>query len=127
MVSVFICLLLLSFCGWLGFAYFNPNTASGRFLIKVRRRAADRSELFLSLNLPLSTGPGPGGGDRAEPAILRPPYTCDVSSYSPIIVPTLSFLATRISPLQSLPAVLARTECQNCQKSSNSSENILQL
>ena len=36
-VSVFICLLLLSFCGWLGFAYFNPNTASGRFLIKVRR------------------------------------------------------------------------------------------
>jgi len=35
-VSVFICMLLLSFCGWLGFAYFNPNTASGRFLIKYR-------------------------------------------------------------------------------------------
>merc|ERR1719225_2118043 len=35
-VSVFISMLLLSFCGWLGYAYFNPNTASGRFLIKYR-------------------------------------------------------------------------------------------
>jgi len=35
-VSVFICMLLLSFSGWLGYAYFNPNTASGRFLIKYR-------------------------------------------------------------------------------------------
>lgn len=35
-VSVFICMLVISFCGWAGFAYFNPNTASGRFLIKYR-------------------------------------------------------------------------------------------
>jgi len=35
-VSVFICMLVISFCAWLGFAYFNPNTASGRFLIKYR-------------------------------------------------------------------------------------------
>ena len=34
-VSVMITMLVITFCGWLGYAYFNPNTASGRFLIKV--------------------------------------------------------------------------------------------
>jgi len=35
-VSVMITMLVITFCGWLGYAYFNPNTASGRFLIKYR-------------------------------------------------------------------------------------------
>jgi len=35
-VSVFVCMLVISFCGWLGYAYFHPNTSSGRFLIKYR-------------------------------------------------------------------------------------------
>ena len=34
-VSVMITMLVITFCGWLGYAYFNPNTSSGRFLIKV--------------------------------------------------------------------------------------------
>ena len=34
-VSVFITMLVISFLGWIGYAYFNPNTSSGRFLIKV--------------------------------------------------------------------------------------------
>ena len=36
-VSVFITMLVISFLGWIGYAYFNPNTSSGRFLIKVYR------------------------------------------------------------------------------------------
>ena len=35
-ISVFILVLVVTLCGWLGYAYFNPNTDSGRFLIKVR-------------------------------------------------------------------------------------------
>lgn len=34
--SVFTCMLLLTLLGWTGYAYFNPNTSSGRFLIKYR-------------------------------------------------------------------------------------------
>ena len=30
-------MLVISFLGWIGYAYFNPNTSSGRFLIKVYR------------------------------------------------------------------------------------------
>lgn len=35
-VSVFVCMLVISLFGWVGYAYFNPNTSSGRFLIKYR-------------------------------------------------------------------------------------------
>ena len=34
-VTLFVTLLVFTFLGWLGYAYFNPNTSSGRFLIKV--------------------------------------------------------------------------------------------
>ena len=34
-VSVFVCMLVISLFGWVGYAYFNPKTSSGRFLIKV--------------------------------------------------------------------------------------------
>lgn len=33
--GIFSCLLILALVGWVGYAYFNPNTSSGRFLIKV--------------------------------------------------------------------------------------------
>jgi len=35
-ISLLVTLLVFTFFGWLGYAYFNPNTASGRFLIKYR-------------------------------------------------------------------------------------------
>jgi len=35
-VSVFVCMLVITLFGWVGYAYFNPNTSSGRFLIKYR-------------------------------------------------------------------------------------------
>ena len=35
MGGIFSCLLILALVGWVGYAYFNPNTSSGRFLIKV--------------------------------------------------------------------------------------------
>jgi hypothetical protein len=34
--GIFSCLLILALVGWVGYAYFNPNTSSGRFLIKYR-------------------------------------------------------------------------------------------
>ena len=34
--GIFSCILILTLVGWVGYAYFNPNTSSGRFLIKVR-------------------------------------------------------------------------------------------
>jgi len=34
--SVSSCLIIITLLGWVGYAYFNPNTASGRFLIKYR-------------------------------------------------------------------------------------------
>ena len=34
-MSVFVCMLVITLFGWVGYAYFNPNTSSGRFLIKV--------------------------------------------------------------------------------------------
>ena len=34
-MSVFVCMLFITMFGWVGYAYFNPNTSSGRFLIKV--------------------------------------------------------------------------------------------
>jgi len=35
-MSVFVCMLVITLFGWVGYAYFNPNTSSGRFLIKYR-------------------------------------------------------------------------------------------
>lgn len=35
-MSVFVCMLVITMFGWVGYAYFNPNTSSGRFLIKYR-------------------------------------------------------------------------------------------
>jgi len=35
-MSVFVCMLFITMFGWVGYAYFNPNTSSGRFLIKYR-------------------------------------------------------------------------------------------
>jgi len=34
--AIFSCLLILALVAWVGYAYFNPNTSSGRFLIKYR-------------------------------------------------------------------------------------------
>ena len=105
MVSVFICLLLLSFCGWLGFAYFNPNTASGRFLIKVRWRAADRSELFYLLIFLLVPARG------LEVETERSPLYCGLHTH--VMCPVT--LLSSCQPCPSLPpeSHLSRA-CQQC-------------
>ena len=41
-MSVFVCMLVITLFGWVGYAYFNPNTSSGRFLIKVTHICSHR-------------------------------------------------------------------------------------
>ena len=106
-MSVFICMLLLSFCGWLGYAYFNPNTASGRFLIKVGSREIiilmiNLLTFFLSVptrGLEVETEWGPVHGG------LNTHVRLSESTLSACQVPPSTnqpFLATRISPLYRL-------------------------
>ena len=74
-MSVMITMLVISFCGWLGYAYFNPNTSSGRFLIKVnnlKQCTKSHSSIFIfSIVLEL------GDGDSMVPDIQPHPYTCE--------------------------------------------------
>ena len=53
-VSVFITMLVISFLGWIGYAYFNPNTSSGRFLIKVQLRRPLRSLSLITKSFSVS-------------------------------------------------------------------------
>ena len=49
-ISLLVTLLVFTFFGWLGYAYFNPNTASGRFLIKVLSKMFKNEIWLLIIN-----------------------------------------------------------------------------
>ena len=106
-------MLVISFCAWLGFAYFNPNTASGRFLIKVRSNLTLRAK-FSKLTC-LQYRPGAWRwrqtGARYTAASIhmweRELTLCQHTTTLP-----------RESPL----CQLWTSHCQNVRKSSNSSD-----
>ena len=80
-MSVFVCMLVITLFGWVGYAYFNPNTSSGRFLIKVTHVCSQYNCFYIFLYF--SIVQVHGDGDRVVLDTQLHQFTCNLCPILP--------------------------------------------